>query len=273
MEIFQAIWAALTTPNEELINIISIPFIFIEATVAMLILPITILNIHCSWKQKVLYVLIISVLQFLLDLPLFHNITTFIMALLWPIIAMLTLKTNFFKSVFMEIIPFISIAILEPILVQFLRFCFGILYTDISSVPIYRIAFVSLMYISLFLISLLAKRLNFNITLLDNMNKKNKRILLINFIFGIFSIIIQLYLSNIYNDLPLITLFGTVSLLIYFFISMYSLLRTTRLEITEQSLEEAQLYNKSLKILHDNVRAFKHDFSNIVQAIGRLYWK
>ena len=65
-------------------------------------------------------------------------------------------------------------------------------------------------------------------------------------------------------------LLSTSCLLAYFFISLYSLARTTKLEITTQSLEEAKLYNKSLKILHDNVRAFKHDFSNIVQAIGRI---
>ena len=51
---------------------------------------------------------------------------------------------------------------------------------------------------------------------------------------------------------------------------MYSVSKTTQLQIAQQNLEEAQLYNKSLKILHDNVRAFKHDFSNIVQAIGRI---
>ena len=33
-------------------------------------------------------------------------------------------------------------------------------------------------------------------------------------------------------------------------------------------LEEAELYNKTLQILHDNIRAFKHDFWNIVQGIG-----
>ena len=82
----------------------------------------------------------------------------------------------------------------------------------------------------------------------------------------------QRYLSNYYSDdIPVILIsISTLTLLIYFCISMYSLIRTTKLEITEQSLEEAQLYNKSLKILHDNVRALKHDFSNIVQAIGRL---
>jgi two-component system sensor histidine kinase AgrC len=33
-------------------------------------------------------------------------------------------------------------------------------------------------------------------------------------------------------------------------------------------LEEEKLYNKTLTILYDNIRGFKHDFNNIVQAIG-----
>lgn len=46
------------------------------------------------------------------------------------------------------------------------------------------------------------------------------------------------------------------------------MIRTNKLEITKQNLEEEKLYNKTLTILHDNIRGFKHDFNNIVQAIG-----
>ena len=49
---------------------------------------------------------------------------------------------------------------------------------------------------------------------------------------------------------------------------MYSLIRTTNLEKTSEDLENEKLYNKTLTILHDNIRGFKHDFNNIVQAIG-----
>lgn len=58
------------------------------------------------------------------------------------------------------------------------------------------------------------------------------------------------------------------ALLLYFFISIYSLFRTNKLEITTEDLEEERLYNKTLTILYDNIRVFKHDFNNIVQSIG-----
>ena len=38
--------------------------------------------------------------------------------------------------------------------------------------------------------------------------------------------------------------------------------------MTQLDLEESKLYNKTLTILHDNMRCFKHDFNNIIQAIG-----
>ena len=59
-----------------------------------------------------------------------------------------------------------------------------------------------------------------------------------------------------------------VALVLYFFISIYSLIRTSKLESTTKILEQEQLYNKTLTILYDNIRGFKHDFNNIVQAIG-----
>jgi hypothetical protein len=57
-------------------------------------------------------------------------------------------------------------------------------------------------------------------------------------------------------------------LISYLCISLCSLSETAKLQSTQKDLEQAQLYNKTLTILHDNVRAFKHDFNNIVQSIG-----
>lgn len=266
MEILQTLWTTLTTPNQELINIITLPLFFIEAIVSMLLFT-TILNMESTKKQKVIYVILMSIVSILSNTLLTYDYTKFINAICWILIVMVTFKTTFIKSIFSEIITTISIAILEPILIQFLKMCFGVQHFDIALIPIYRILFLILMYLCIFSIYLICKRFKINITILDNMNKKNIIILLINLILGSISIILQLYIFYRYN-FPLITLLGMVSLILYFFLSMYSLIRTTKLEVAEQDLEEAHLYNKSLKILHDNVRGFKHDFSNIVQAIG-----
>lgn len=269
MEIFQTIWIALTTPNEGLINILSIPLTIIELTIQILF-SLTILSIKSTRKQRLLYILLMSVFSILSNTPFLYDISKFVNVILCPLLIILIFKTSILKGILSEIIVLISIAIFEPIYSKLFITIFNIQYIDIQLVPIYRIAVVLSIYLSIYIIYRIFKHINFSITLLDNMDKKSKTVLIVNSLFGVIAISAQLYLINFYNqNLPFfITLIGTLSLLAYFFISMYSLTKTTQLQITEQNLEEAQLYNKSLKILHDNVRAFKHDFSNIVQAIG-----
>ena len=51
METLNTVWTALTTTNDELINIISIPMYFIDAYVVMILFT-TILNIESTKKAK-----------------------------------------------------------------------------------------------------------------------------------------------------------------------------------------------------------------------------
>ena len=80
----------------------------------------------------------------------------------------------------------------------------------------------------------------------------------------------QIYLIVFYNDkLPsFIIVINILSLIAYFGINIFSLIKTMKLEKTSADLEQEKLYNKTLQILHDNIRAFKHDFSNIIAGIG-----
>ena len=127
-----------------------------------------------------------------------------------------------------------------------------------------------LIYFCIFGIYKLNKNFNINFKFLENLNIKNKYILLVNSCIGIITVAMQFYLIVFYNNnLPfLIVLISIVTLFAYFFISIYSLIKTSKLEITSKNLEEAQLYNKTLQILHDNISAFKHDFANIIQSLG-----
>ena len=269
MEIFQTIWVALTTPNEGLINVLSVPLCILEIFVGMLLFT-TVLNITSTKKQQLLYISLMSLISILSNTHILYDISKFINVIMWPILVIFIFKTSILKGILTEAIPLIVMAILEPIYSNLLIAILNIQYIDIQTIPVYRLSFVLLMYLSIYILHKVFKKTNFNIKLLDNMDKKPKIVLIINSVFGIISICSQVYLFNFYNENMsyVVTAISLVSLITYFFINMYSLTKTTQLQITEQSLEEAQLYNKSLKILHDNVRAFKHDFSNIVQSIG-----
>ena len=55
MEVLNNIWTAISTPNERLLNLFSIPFTIIEAILIMS-LYISLLNIKASKKQKFIYI-------------------------------------------------------------------------------------------------------------------------------------------------------------------------------------------------------------------------
>ena len=97
-----------------------------------------------------------------------------------------------------------------------------------------------------------------------------KKLLIINLIFIVLLIGIQFYLFTFYsNVLPLyITLISLISLVSYSIVSIYSLIKTANLEKTLRDLEQSELHNKSLELLYNNVSAFKHDFLNIMTALG-----
>ena len=105
---------------------------------------------------------------------------------------------------------------------------------------------------------------------LDNFDKKEKITIILNFSFGILYVLVQIILSFNYVDiLPITyTFFNFVCLLIYFGLSFYTLNKIIKLVYTTQKLESSEAYNKTLHILHDSVRGFKHDFDNIVTTIG-----
>ena len=272
MELMQTIWTHLSMPNEGLMAIIfnswGIPFIFIEITLHVLLFT-TILNIPATKKQKIIAVVVLSFISCISNTITQKPYSAYINMILYPIFITLIFKINFFKSIIAEFIPITISSILEICLCKLYVFLFNGTYDDIYSIPIVRLPIAILIYLSMYLIYRLIKYFKINIVLFDNMNKKSKIILLINFIFAIIAIGIQFYIIGYYlNTLPLfICLMSAISLIAYFSISIFSLIKTNKLEATNQSLEEAQMYNKTLELLHENLRIFKHDFANIMQSI------
>ena len=134
----------------------------------------------------------------------------------------------------------------------------------------YRIPFILLTYLIAFIFNLIIKYRKITLNVLEDFDKKTKSIITINFIFGFLTIFLQGALSAKYIDiLPVeFTFFNFICLLAYFSLTFYSLAKIMNLVTTTKKLESAEEYNKTLHILHDSVRGFKHDFDNIVTTIG-----
>ena len=269
MEIFQTIWTALTTPNEVLTNIIGIPTVFLEVFLSMLIFT-TFFNINCSTKQKSIYVLLMGVTSIIARFLIPTPYGTYLNAIIMLLLIIFVLKVKLFKALLSLFIPFLIIAIVESIVAKVYSYIFVKDYFTAINIPIQRLCLVLIVYFVIFIIYLMLKYYKIHIPKLEILDKKKQILLSLNIMFGTILIGTQIYMITFYvSSIPfLITIVCILTLIVYFLISLYTVFTVSKLETTSTNLEEAQLYNKTLQILHDNIRAFKHDFWNIVQGIG-----
>jgi len=174
------------------------------------------------------------------------------------------------KSVVALLLPTVIFALVSLSIVNIFIRISNITYEQAESVPIYRLSYLLIVYAVVFLIIYILKHKNLKIKLLDDFDKNTKLMLIINFIFGILAIAVQSILVVYYINIapPYISFLSFAVLIFYFVINLYSLSRITKLTLTTRELETAEAYNKSITTLYDNVKGFKHDFDNIVSAIG-----
>ncbi len=270
MELLNNIWSALTTPNETLINLIMLPAAFIETYLTLLIFT-SLLKIKSSYKQNITYVLSCSFLiilgSYLIPSPwntLFNYACAFLLIYL-------IFKISILKSFFASILPSLAFALVGTLIMNPYFTIFSITYNQSENIPIYRIMYLLLTYFIIFLIVLLLKLKRISINVPNcAIDKRNKYIILLDLFIGILTLCIQLIINFKYIDiLPIaVTFLSFLSLLAYFGVTVHSLTRVFKLSYTTQKLQNAEEYNKTLTILHDNVRGFKHDFDNIVTTIG-----
>lgn len=269
MNILQTIWSAMTTTNESLVKILLIPLSYLDAFVVMLFFT-TVLNIQATRKRKIIYVLtygtIGNIFRFIVPL----SYTIFVNLIIWPIIICFTLKTTFLKSILSEIISMVMTSTLEYIFANFLFLLFDVTSEMIIAIPIYRVTIALSIYLILFLLTKLINIFKVNIPILDSMNSKSKILLIINALLIVVVLGMQFYLITFYsNTMPLfITIINIIGLIAYFSVSIYSIINSSKLEITQRDLQSANHTIHSLTILHDQVRSFKHDFDNMVNSIG-----
>ena len=268
MQIFQTILTAMTTPNEIALSGIFFLLSFIEATVSMLLFT-TIFNLKSSRKSKIIYVSLVAIVGSIIRIFIPDPYGSFINILFILSSIKFIYKTTWLKALLSEFIMIALSTVLELFMLKFYQTVLNMPYENVMTIPICRLIFTLSIYLCTYILYRIIKYFKFNIKL-ENMTKKNRILFVVNTFLGILSIATQIYLMAFYSDkMPIyITITSILSLLTYFVISFYSLLSTNKLDITTRDLEEAQLYNRTLTILHDSIRGFKHDFHNIVQSIG-----
>ncbi len=269
MQILQTIWTALTTENEGLVALINIPLSFIEAYLSLLIFT-SFFNITTTAKKISIYILVFPILGCISRVIIPEPYGTLFNFIICPILIMSIFKVNIIKAIFSELFPIIISGIIDIILSKIFSILFNTVCSTALNIPIYKLIFSVIEYFFIYIVYLLIKKKNININLLDIKNRSQKMTIITCSILGIITIFTQMYISFYYiHTLPIfIVVISISSLISYFLISIYSLFSTNKLNIAKQNLEETKLMNKTLTILNDKIRAFRHDFNNIIQALG-----
>lgn len=269
MEILNNLWLAISTPNEELMNLILIPITFLENFLIMYLF-ISILNIESTKRQKYIYVALMSIVAFITTYLLTNPFNVFFNYFMMIALIYIVFKLSMLKSIIaavssVAVFSLVGFLVLNPYLTLF-----NLSSEQLMITPVYRFGYLCIMYLFVLILILFLKNKNLKLNILDDIDKKNKYIIFVNFALGILALIVQSFITFYYLDkLPIsMTFLSFVSLLAYFSINIYSLTRVMKLNLTTKKLESAESYNNTLHILHDNVRGFKHDFDNIVTTIG-----
>ena len=269
MEILNNLWLAISTPNEELTSLMMIPITFLENFLIMYLF-ISILNIESTKRQKYIYVALMSIVAFITTYLLTNPFNVFFNYFMMIALIYIVFKLSMLKSIIaavssVAVFSLVGFLVLNPDLTLF-----NLSSEQLMITPVYIFGYLCIMYLLVLILILFLKNKNLKLNILDDIDKKNKYIIFVNFALGILALIVQSFITFYYLDkLPIsMTFLSFVLLLAYFSINIYSLTRVMKLNLTTKKLESAESYNNTLHILHDNVRGFKHDFDNIVTTIG-----
>ena len=269
MEVLNNIWIAISTPNEGLVNILVMPLFLLENYLTLLLFS-SILNVSSDRKSKLMYILIMSIISItnLFFVPNPFNI--FINYTIMFFIIKFIFKINNLKILLGIVLSALIFALIGILILNPYITLLDITSDAVLYIPIYKIGYLLLTYILVFIVSIAIKYRKSNLEILEDLDNKNKYIIIANLAFGLITLLVQAIITFYYTDtLPIIiTFLSFLSLLAYFCISIYSFTRMMKLTLTTRKLQSAEEYNNTLRILHDNVRGFKHDFDNIVTTIG-----
>lgn len=230
-------------------------------------------NIPSSLKQNILYAMIVTTYTVIskLFLPLEYN---FINTILSLFVATLAVKFLYHKT-FSNSLLYVSILILLSIpteaIASILLFKVFKYETNIENVigtaPLFlmiNLWFTVIAFIIYFF------RNKAKLDSLLNQEILNNKSLYINILIVILIIApnIIFYATNKYNYPLYLLIFNILANIILVLLTLYNTYKCVQLEKKKQELKLAEQHNKTLNALLDSIRAFKHDYSNVVHSLG-----
>lgn len=224
---------------------------------------------YSSILNKILFIIINTIVFTVSSVFIKSVLAQLISILFCTLYLVYILKENLIKYFFYSSLFSILLLNLEVLLLKPLSFILNIdTYSNLINIPIFNLGLFICLLSSYELTSWTIKKININI--LNSFKKETKYekfiIYFINYAL-IFQFLNMLFAFNNPTYLKILLVLWWF-LNFYFWISMKDIIRIFTIENNEQKILELELYNKSIAEAYDSTKTFKHDFNNIVQAIG-----
>ena len=263
--------------NDSMINFTITDFIYAIAYVIenylFLIMILLVFDVKASNKQKLIYmVFTIFIGKFTADFvpSPFNIITNYAFTI---ILIKFVFNIGILKSITSLIITSFVFGLLNILIQNLYLTILDVSLDTFINTPKYRIPYLIILYtVFLVIILFLSKfrKIKLYLDLLDSLDTKTVVTLCLNLIMGFLTLCIQLIITTYYIDIVpiIITILSFLLLVSFLALSIYSFTRIIKLANTKRDLACAEEYNQSLEILYDKVKGYKHDFDNIVSALG-----
>ena len=179
MEILNNIWNAITIPNTQLVTVLSIPVLLIEATLTMYLF-LSIMNFSSTKKQKIIYVLLTWITGILTMFFIPHPFNIFINYFLIILLQYLIFSNPFLKSIISSVLSLIIYNLINILIVNPFITIFNISSDQLSNIFIYKFCYLIIMYLITIICIIKLKKKNLNFHFSDDIDKRNKTIIIIN---------------------------------------------------------------------------------------------
>lgn len=239
----------------------SLAFAYID-----MIFYIQIFKLKIEKFHKVSLILILGVSKFLTYLIIPSPYCKFANLPITFCIIKFVLKQSNEKAILGETLNSIVVVTFETALCKILNFAFGVNYAEekdnFTYILILKAGIILLMLVFVFAL----KKKNLYIPLSNHLRKRNKSSIYTISLLGV-AIIIVTQLELLYTNGIVEYLTFMLNISLYLYVCIENILRVDKLEMQKLKIDSLEAYNKTLSLMYDSIRGFKHDFSNFVLAL------
>lgn len=222
-------------------------------------------KIRFSRKHNTIYIFT-NILCFILGCLFKNYICGFICEIINSIIIFIYLQ----KISVLKTLTYFALKVIILLDVQFCAFKLLCIvfhynsYIEIIELPIFRLILLTFISIIGFMIYFFSKHFKFDNIFNVPIEQKSNLIIATD----LFNLLIVFLIFYNFFEISGQNLLFILVLNLYFYFSISNIIHIFKTLYLKQNIENLKLCNSTILAMYDDTRAFKHDFHNIIQAIG-----